>query len=180
LVGWAGLEPTTSCIRSRHASYCATIRCRTRGPPRSRTGKPSPCRGVALPVELAAHGLPGQRDGQPGQGLVGALRPQGGLPRSSVFHCAVINRQALSSRRMVLRMDGRNRTRNDWFWRPALFLIELRPYSDANENRPLGRPLRAASGWYLDLYPEASPAIRARLTCKDAGRNACLSPRSHW
>ena len=58
---------------------------------------------------------PGVATREPGRGLM-------------VFHCAVINYQARSFRRMVLRMDGRNRTCNHWFWRPALSLIELRPY----------------------------------------------------
>jgi hypothetical protein len=50
-------------------------------------------------------------------------------PASLVFHYVFVNAQARSPREVALRMDGRNRTRNHWFWRPVLSLIELRPYT---------------------------------------------------
>jgi hypothetical protein len=52
---------------------------------------------------------------------------------------------------MVLRMDGRNRTRNHWFWRPALSQLSYVHRSDANENRPPG--MSPASGFRSVLTP---------------------------
>ena len=49
---------------------------------------------------------------------------------------------------------------------------------DANENRPRGGSLRAASGRLLHLYPEATPATRAVRGCKHEGMVIYLSSRS--
>jgi hypothetical protein len=49
--------------------------------------------------------------------------------------------------------------------------------SGANENRPPGVSLRAASGRCLHLYPEATPAARAVLSGKHESMPTCLSPR---
>jgi hypothetical protein len=65
-----GIEPPISCSQST----CLAARLwPAGGPPRIRTGKPSPCRGVALPVGASSPGAarPGD-DRQPGQGFAGA------------------------------------------------------------------------------------------------------------
>jgi hypothetical protein len=153
IVGIAGLEPAASRSRSARSSLLSYIpsagvvwhTCRPRrnadlksdalpcpwsrsGPPRIRTGKPSPCKGVALPIGASS----------PGAARPGTTSSQG-RPRGRrfargwaclvllVFRCGFVNAQARSPRREVLRMDGRNRTRNHWSWRPALSQVELRP-----------------------------------------------------
>jgi hypothetical protein len=85
-------------------------------------------------LELAAQGLPDLGRRAAGAGPRGRGRNMRG-PRNReaaclfllVFRCAVVNTLARSPRGVVLRMDGRNRTCNHWFWRPALSLVELRP-----------------------------------------------------
>lgn len=51
---------------------------------------------------------------------------------------------------------------------------------DANETARRACPLRAASGRCLHLYPEATSAIRAVPSGKDAGMLAYRSSRLHW
>jgi hypothetical protein len=114
--------------RTERADPYTTSR-RVRGPPRIRTGKPSPCRGVALPIGASSpSGCPALRRARAAwAGARACLARQVVLPFCLVFRCGVFNTQARSLRRVVLRMDGRNRTRNHWFWRPALSQVELRP-----------------------------------------------------
>ena len=125
----AGTRTPSAWSQARRAYPYATSRCvRTWTAPGSNR-EPSPCRGVALPIGASSPwAARPEMTGQPGQAPRRNARPHGGLPLSLVFRCAFVNTQARSPTRVVLRMDGRNRTRNHWFWRPALSLVELRPY----------------------------------------------------
>jgi hypothetical protein len=126
-------------------------------------------------------GCPTWHDGQPGQALAGinagAFQPRGSLPRFLVVRCTFVNTLARSPGTMVLRMDGRNRTCNHWFWRPALSLVELRPYVTQMKTARRACPLRAASGRCLRLYPEATSVIRAVPSSNDAAMPTCRSSR---
>jgi hypothetical protein len=103
-------------------------------------------------LELAAQGLPDLARRAAATGPAARMHaPWISLSRSLVFRCGIVNTQARSSRRMVLRMDGRNRTRNHWFWRPALSPLSYVHMPGANENRPPGEC--PASGFRLVLTP---------------------------
>ena len=172
-----GIEPPISCSQS---TRLATRLWPVRGPPRTRTGNLLLAGELLLPIGASSpRGCPFLGDGQPEQ----AVTPAHTSARGSTCLVPLCSAVQLSTRRhvhpsVVLRMDGRNRTCNRWIWRPALFLVELRPYVHEHENRPPGLSLRAASGRCLHLYPEASPATRVRHGCKNAGMPRCLTSRS--
>jgi hypothetical protein len=127
------------------------------GPPRIRTGKPSPCKGVALPIGASSPcGCLLSGDRQPEQAFTRCAHPPPGIdpPRLIAFHCAVVNPQARA---------------------PIGWCLA---YVRVHKNRPPGVSPRAASGRRLHLYPEASPASGVRHGCKNAGMTRCLSSRS--
>jgi hypothetical protein len=102
-------------------------------------------------LELAAQGLPGLARRAATTGPAGTyVRSRIGLSCSLVFRCGFVNTQARSSRRMVQMKTARRAC-----------------------------ALRAASGWCLHLYPEATPVTRAALGCKHESMPTCLSPRPH-
>ena len=124
-------DRTSDLMLPKHAPYRSAMASQWTAPGSNR--EPSPCRGVALPIGASS----------PWAARPGTTRAAGAGPRRRgrnirareaaaclflwCFRCAVVNTLARSPRGVVLRMDGRNRTCNHWFWGPALSLVELRP-----------------------------------------------------
>jgi hypothetical protein len=140
-----GIEPPLSCSQGTRLT---TRLWPAGGPPRIRTGNLLLAGELLCQLELAAHvaawfGVTGSRI----RSFPDVHLPPGDRPAS--INCVPLC--SCQTRRHVhpsggARMDGRSRTCNDWFWRPALFLVELRPYVSAHKNRPPGVSRRAASG----------------------------------
>jgi hypothetical protein len=170
--------------RTERANPYTTSR-RVRGPLRARTGKPSPCGGVALPIGASSPraARPWCGRGQPGQARRAHLARQNGPAFSLVFRCGVFNTQARSLRGVVLRMDGRNRTRNHWFWRPVLSQVELRPYvTQMKTARRVSPCERLLAGCYTSIQKPprrpgqcAAASTRAWLYTSRLVRAGCLT-----
>jgi hypothetical protein len=128
----AGTRTPSAWSQTRSADPYATSRYTRVDRPGFEPGNLLLARELLYQLELAAHGAARpETTGQPGAGPRGRERNVRASEAAClfllVFRCAVVNTLARSPRGVVLRMDGRNRTCNHWFWRPALSLVELRP-----------------------------------------------------